>query len=101
MNKLLTIISIIVTSFTCFAQDDAETPKQQKIYTVIVDGNMLKCIDAQGSVLGSLSNVGNVVQGPQVNGNQCSVICEDEQFGRALYIYELPSFSRISFQQLR
>jgi len=60
-----------------------------KIYSVIQDGNLLKCIDtSNGSILGSTNISSKICNNPIVTGNRCTVIFEG---GRGV-VYKLPSF---------
>lgn len=66
------------------------------IYTVIVDGQNLKCIDtSNGSTLGGTNIVGEVVSGPIVTDDRCTVVFKNHM-GRKGIIYKLPNFSTVS-----
>jgi hypothetical protein len=66
------------------------------VYTVIVDGNLLRCVDtSNGSYVGSVNILGNVVSGPIVTGDRCTVVFED-YMGRKGRVFKLPNFNNVS-----
>jgi hypothetical protein len=67
-----------------------------KVFTVIVDGDRLKCYDTTtGSVQGIFSFNGSVVNGPVVTGDRATVVFETPN-GRVARVYSLPNFSQIT-----
>jgi hypothetical protein len=71
------------------------TPKP-RVYTVVVSGAQLRCLDAENSsVQGSFSPIGRIVSGPVVNGDLCTVVIEGSS-GHQAQTFRLPSFSQIS-----
>jgi hypothetical protein len=67
-----------------------------KIYTVIVDSDKLKCYDTQtGSVQGTLTFNGRVINGPVVTGDRVTVVFETAS-GRQGRIYSLPLLNAVS-----
>jgi len=62
-------------------------------YAVVAEGQLLKCIDtSSGMTVGSINFSGTIVQGPNVNGDRCTVVT-DSYLGKKGTVYELPSFS--------
>lgn len=71
------------------------TPKKM-IYTVVVSGDQLRCLDAETSgIQGSFSPAGRIVSGPVVTGDMCTVVIEGPT-GRQARTFRLPSFSQVS-----
>lgn len=69
---------------------------QKVIYTVIVDGENLKCIDtSNGNIHGSTNVLGKVIAGPIVTDDRCTVVFSDCG-GRKGKIFKLPSFNIVS-----
>jgi hypothetical protein len=67
-----------------------------KIYTVVQDGDKLKCYDTQnGSIQGMLTYNGTVVNGPVVTGDRVTVVF-DTPTGKMGKVYTLPSFSQVT-----
>jgi hypothetical protein len=67
-----------------------------KVYTVIVDSDKLKCYDTQdGSLQGTLTFIGKVVNGPVVTGDRVTVVLETAS-GRQGRIYGLPLLNAVS-----
>lgn len=67
-----------------------------KVYTVIVDNDKLKCYDTQtGSLQGTLTFVGKVLNGPVVTGDRVTVVFETAS-GRQGRIYSLPLLGAVS-----
>lgn len=66
------------------------------IYTVVVDGNLLKCIDtANGSICGNTNIIGDVVSGPIVTEDRCTMIFKN-YMGRQGKVYKLPLFDVVT-----
>jgi hypothetical protein len=66
---------------------------QKVIYSVIVDGNLLKCIDtSNGVVLGAINILGEVVSGPIVTDDRCTIVFKNN-CGRKGNVFKLPSFN--------
>ena len=66
------------------------------IYAVIVDGQNLKCIDtSNGTTLGGTNIIGEVVSGPIVTDDRCTVVFKNHM-GRKGTVYKLPHFSVVS-----
>ena len=60
------------------------------IYAVILDSNMLKCIDtSNGNVLGSVNYQDKVTTNPMVVGDRCTVIFNNTEG----VVYKLPNFN--------
>jgi len=71
------------------------TPRPM-IYTVVVSGDQLRCLDAEtSSIQGSFSPAGRIVSGPVVTGDLCTVVIEGPT-GRLARTFRLPSFSQVS-----
>lgn len=71
------------------------TPRTM-IYTVVVSGNQLRCLDAQTSaVQGTFGPAGRIVSGPVVTGDLCTVVIEYPT-GRKAMTYRLPHFGGVS-----
>lgn len=69
---------------------------QKAIYTVIVDGENLKCIDTScGANVGSINIVGSVISGPVVIDDRCTVVF-DNYMGRKGKVFKLPSFNVVT-----
>jgi len=69
---------------------------QKAIYTVIVDGENLKCIDtSSGANVGSINITGSVVSGPVVIDDRCTVVF-DSYMGRKGKVFKLPSFNIVT-----
>lgn len=67
-----------------------------KIYSVIADGDKLKCYDtSNGSLQGSSTFSGTVVNGPIVTEDRVTVVF-DTPTGKIGRIYKLPGFGSIS-----
>lgn len=70
--------------------------EENVIYTVVAEGQLLKCIDtSNGSVVGSINFIGTIMQGPTVSGNRCTVVT-DSYLGKRGTTYELPMFSFVT-----
>jgi hypothetical protein len=66
------------------------------IYTVIPDGELLKCVDtSNGAILGSINIVGDIVSGPIVTGDRCTVIINN-YMGVQGKVFKLPSFNVVT-----
>lgn len=66
------------------------------IYTVILDGDILKCIDTStGMTAGSINMVGTMNSGPIVTGDRCTVVIKDYT-GTHGKVYKLPSFNIVT-----
>ena len=69
---------------------------ENTIYTVIPDGELLKCVDtSNGAILGSINIVGNIVSGPIVTGDRCTVIINN-YMGVQGKVFKLPSFNVVT-----
>ena len=69
---------------------------QKTIYTVIVDGENLKCIDtSSGANVNSINIVGSVVSGPIVTDDKCTVVF-DSYMGRKGKVFKIPSFNIVT-----
>lgn len=67
-----------------------------KVYTVIPDGDKLKCYDtAHGALVNTYNFNGEVINGPIVTGDRVTVVLKTEsgKFGKIL---SLPSFGLVS-----
>lgn len=98
----LCITLMALTSSELFGSDSYNqigamlTRDSSIVYAVVVDGEALKCIDSSnGMTVGSISNIGRVIQGPNVNGSRCTVVTESHT-GRKGTVYELPSFTVVT-----
>jgi hypothetical protein len=66
------------------------------VYTVVAEGQLLKCIDtSSGMVVGSINFAGTLIQGPTVTGNRCTVVT-DSYLGKKGTVYEIPMFSVVT-----
>ena len=66
------------------------------IYTVILDGEILKCIDtSSGMTMGTINITGELASGPIVTGNRCTVILKN-YMGTQGKVYMLPSFDVVT-----
>lgn len=66
------------------------------IYSVIVDGNLLRCIDtANGSICGTTNIIGDVVSGPIVTEDRCTIVFKN-YMGRQGKVYKLPVFNVVT-----
>lgn len=66
------------------------------IYAVILDGELLKCVDtSNGAILGSINIVGNIVSGPIVTGDRCTLIVNN-YMGIQGKVFKLPSFNVVT-----
>ena len=67
-----------------------------KIYTVVVDSDKLKCYDTQtGSIQSAYTFNGSVVNGPIVTDDRVTVVF-DTPTGRVGRIFSLPNFNQVS-----
>lgn len=67
-----------------------------KVYSVIVDGDKLKCFDTStGATQGIYVFSGSVCNGPVVTGDRATVVFETA-VGKLAKIFGLPSFNQIS-----
>jgi hypothetical protein len=67
-----------------------------KVYTVVVDGDKLKSYDTQtGSIQSAYTFNGTVVNGPIVTGDRVTVVFETPT-GKVGRILSLPNFNQIS-----
>ena len=67
-----------------------------KVYTVVVDGDKLKSYDIQtGSIQSAYTFNGTVVNGPIVTGDRVTVVFETPT-GKVGRILSLPNFNQIS-----
>jgi hypothetical protein len=67
-----------------------------KVYTVIHDGDKLKCYDTQsGSIAGYYAFEGDVINGPIVTGDRVTVVLRTSS-GKTGRIFSLPSFGSVS-----
>jgi len=67
-----------------------------KVYAVIVDGDKLKAYDTQGgSLRGTFTYTGTVINGPVVTGDRCTVVFETPT-GKIGRIFSLPGFNQVS-----
>jgi hypothetical protein len=66
---------------------------QKEVYTVIVDGNDLKCIDTSNGMIVSVINIlGDIVSGPIVTDDRCTIVFNDNGARRGR-VYKIPSFA--------
>jgi hypothetical protein len=69
---------------------------ENTIYTVIPDGELLKCVDtSNGAILGSINIVGNIVSGPIVTGDRCTLVVNN-YMGIQGKVFKLPSFNVVT-----
>jgi hypothetical protein len=69
---------------------------QKTVYTVIIDGQNIKCIDtSNGMTVGAMNIIGSVVSGPIVTDDRCTVVF-DNYMGKKGMIYKLPGFNVVS-----
>jgi hypothetical protein len=69
---------------------------ENMIYTVILDGEILKCIDtSSGMTMGTINITGELASGPIVTGNRCTVILKN-YMGTQGKVYKLPSFDVVT-----
>lgn len=67
-----------------------------KVYTVIVDGEKLKCYEtSSSSVVGMFNFSGTVCNGPVVTGDRVTVVFETAA-GKTAKVFGLPSFNQIT-----
>lgn len=67
-----------------------------KVYTVIPDGDKLKCIDTQtGSLINTYNFNGEVLNGPIVTGDRATIVLKTVS-GKIGKILSLPSFGLVS-----
>jgi hypothetical protein len=67
-----------------------------KVYTVVVDGDKLKCYDTQtGSIQGMYTFNGSVLNGPIVTSDRATVVF-DTPTGKVGKVYSLPGFNQIT-----
>lgn len=67
-----------------------------KVYTVIVDGDKLKCYDTQtGSIQSAYTFNGSVANGPIITGDRVTVVFETPT-GKVGRILSLPNFNQVS-----
>ena len=66
------------------------------VYSVIIDGELLKCIDtANGTVLGTTNLIGSIVSGPIVTGDRCTMVF-GSYMGNQGRVFKLPSFNVVT-----
>lgn len=69
------------------------TPEDRPVWTVVVRGDRLQCIDARtGSTQSTINLNGRVVSGPVVSGDYCTVTIESGT-GRRSNTYKLPNLN--------
>lgn len=69
------------------------TPEAPRVWTVVVRGDRLQCIDARtGSTQSTINLNGRVVSGPVVSGDYCTVTIESGT-GRRSNTYKLPGLN--------
>jgi hypothetical protein len=69
------------------------TQEAHRMWTVVVQGDRLRCIDARtGSTQSTISLNGRVVSGPVVTGDYCTLTIESGT-GRRSNIYKLPDLN--------
>lgn len=69
------------------------TPETPRVWTVVVQGDRLQCIDARtGSTQSTINLNGRVVSGPVVSGDYCTLTIESGT-GRRSNTYKLPSLN--------
>jgi hypothetical protein len=69
------------------------TPEPPRVWTVVVRGDRLQCIDARtGSTQSTINLNGRVVSGPVVSGDYCTVTIESGT-GRRSNTYKLPGLN--------
>lgn len=62
------------------------------VYTAIIEGENIKCIDTStGSICGSTNLIGTVISGPTVAGDRCTVVMSS-YMGKKGYVFKLPLF---------
>jgi len=67
-----------------------------KVYTVIPDGDKLKCYDTQtGSLVGTFNFCGDIVNGPIVTGDRVTMVFKTAS-GKMGRILSLPNFNTVS-----
>jgi hypothetical protein len=102
MNMLrLSLILWFTGGLTLSTSAKEDLPKrlmdsENIVYTAVVEGGYLKCINtSDGSIVGSTNIIGEVVQGPTVTGNRCTIVTQS-YMGKKGIVYELPSFNVIT-----
>ncbi len=66
------------------------------IYTVILDGDLLRCIDTStGAIVGSINIIGDLNSGPIVTGDRCTVVIKN-YMGTQGKVYKLPTFDVVT-----
>ena len=69
---------------------------ENPVYTVIVEGDFLKCIDtSSGAIVGSINVIGKVLSGPMVTGDRCTVVF-NSYMGNQGKVYKLPYFNVVT-----
>jgi hypothetical protein len=69
------------------------TPEPSRLWTVVVQGDRLQCIDARtGSTQSTINLNGRVVSGPVVSGDYCTLTIESGT-GRRSNTYKLPGLN--------
>jgi hypothetical protein len=67
-----------------------------KVYTVIIDNDQLKCYDtSSGSLQGTYTFSGKVLNGPIVTSDRVTIVFETPT-GKIGRIFKLPSFGTVS-----
>lgn len=75
------------------AVEATPTPEAPRVWTVVVRGDRLQCIDARtGSTQSTINLNGQVVSGPVVSGDYCTLTIESGT-GRRSNTYKLPSLN--------
>lgn len=75
------------------ASEPTPAPEAPRVWTVVVRGDRLQCIDARtGSTQSTINLNGRVVSGPVVSGDYCTVTIESGT-GRRSNTYKLPNLN--------
>lgn len=77
-------------------QTDANSSGANRVYTVVVKGDKLVCLDARtGSTQGVFSPTGRIISSPVVSGDLCTVQVETVN-GTQVYTMSLPSLGIVN-----
>lgn len=67
-----------------------------KVYTVVPDGDKLKCYDTTtGSTQGVYSFNGDIINGPVVTGDRVTVVFSTAT-GKVAKVFTLPNFNQVT-----
>ena len=70
--------------------------QKQRIYTVVADGKILRCVDAESGVPVNTHTVnGDIISGPIVTGDRATIVVRKGNINQG-FVFKIPSLYVVS-----